>query len=325
MKQHQINKCRNMMYTQQLSHLPFTLEELPERLNAINPQKYAYIVHNKDIGENGKPVDDHLHLMLTFKNARSINSIAKALGDKPQYIERYDRQAENGYSYLVHRTENAKNKFQYDVASVTANFDYPEFIREIEKKVLKTLKVFWIFGTAGTGKTSLAKQIVKKENLSLFMSGSSKDMFQNYNGENAIIIDDLRPRTINYEDLLRITDPHSIEFGINAPSRYYDKALACELIIITSPFSPRDYYFREILTAEQRRIDTFAQLERRILLTLFLDMDFIFQVAYNRQSEQYEKDYATKKVNNLSEKARPLKEGTRPEDVFEKLFDEGKR
>ena len=150
-------------------------------------------------------------------------------------------------------------------------------------------------------------------------------MFQNYNGENAIIIDDLRPHAINYEDLLRITDPHSIECGINAPSRYYDKALACELIIITSPFSPRDYYFREILTAEQRRIDTFAQLERRILLTLFLDMDFIFQVAYNRQSEQYEKDYATKKVNNLSEKARPLKEGTRPEDVFEKLFDEGKR
>ena len=79
------------MYTQQLSHLPFTLEELPERLKAITPQKYAYIVHNKDIGENGKPVDDHLHLMLTFKNARSINSIAKALDDKPQYIERYDR------------------------------------------------------------------------------------------------------------------------------------------------------------------------------------------------------------------------------------------
>ena len=385
MKQHQMNKCRNMMYTQQLSHLPFTLEELPERLNAINPQKYAYILHNKDIGENGKPVDDHLHLMMTFKNARSINSIAKALGDKPQYIERYDRQAENGYSYLVHRTDKAKNKFQYDVASVTANFDYPDFISEIEKKVLnaairndtnilldafkaghinkmeleerlsgseygrirsqienihslilrqkaekwrqeaialgKTLKAFWLFGAAGTGKTSLAKQIVKKKNLSLFMSGSSKDMFQNYNGENAIIIDDLRPHAINYEDLLRITDPHSIECGINAPSRYYDKALACELIIITSPFSPRDYYFREIQTAEQRRIDTFAQLERRISLTLLLDMDYIFQVEYNRQSEQYEKDYDTKKVNNLSEKARPQKEGTRPKDIFEKIFD----
>lgn len=145
-------------------------------------------------------------------------------------------------------------------------------------------------------------------------------MFQNYNSENAIIIDDLRPRAINYEDLLRITDPHSIEYGINAPSRYYDKALACELIIITSPYSPREYYFREILTAEQRRIDTFEQLNRRITLTLFLDMDYIYISTYNCELEHYEIDYETKKANDLSEKARPQKSGTRPTDVFEKIF-----
>lgn len=385
MEQKKSLKCRNMMYTQQLSHLPFQLIDLEEIIAALAPEKFAHIIHDKDVNENGEPADAHLHLMMTFKNARSMNSVAKSLCDKPQYIERFDRQAENGYAYLIHRTDNAKNKHQYSIDEVTANFDYPDFISEIEKKVLsaaihndtnilldafkaghiskneleerlsgseygrirsqienihslilrqkaekwrqeatalgKILKVIWLYGTAGTGKTSLAKQIVKKEKLSLFMSGSSKDMFQNYNGENAIIIDDMRPRTINYEDLLRITDPHSIEYGINAPSRYYDKALACELIIITSPFSPRDYYFREILTAEQRRIDTFAQLERRILLTLFLDMDFIFQVSYNRQSEQYEKDYDTKKVNHLSEKARPQKESTSPKVVFETLFD----
>lgn len=385
MEQQKNSKCRNMMYTQQLSHLPFQLIDLEEKIAALAPEKFAHIIHDKDVNENGKPADAHLHLMMTFLNARSINSVAKSLCDEPQYIERFDRQAENGYAYLIHRTDNAKHKHQYSTDEVISNFDYPAFIEEIESKIVKaarhnqtdllldafkdgyitkqeleeqltgseygklksqieninsvilrqkaerwrkeaikmgkTLKVYWVYGAAGTGKTSLAKEIILKTNLPLFISGSSRDMFQNYNSEHAIIIDDLRPGTIKYDDLLRLTDPHSIEFGINAPSRYYDKSLACELIAITTPFSPRDFYFHEVMTAEQRRIDTFEQLNRRLSLVLYLDMYYIYRATYNRNTEQFELDKDSKRSNHLSEIARPKEEGERPEDIFDNLFE----
>lgn len=86
MEQPKSNKSRNMMYTQQITHLPFPLDELEARLKALNPEKYAFVVHDKDTAEDGQPAEAHVHAMLTFTNPRSLNSVAKTLGDKPQYI-----------------------------------------------------------------------------------------------------------------------------------------------------------------------------------------------------------------------------------------------
>lgn len=375
-------RCRHMMYTQQIKHLPFPLLELETRLIALNPEKYAFVIHDKDLAEDGQPADDHIHAMLSFKNPRSVSSVAKTLGDKPEFIEIYDHRAENGYSYLAHRTDKAKDKYQYDVSEVKASFDYSAFLTDTENKVLsatkhnqtqllldafkaghitkqelemkltgseygklknqienihsvllrhqayewrkeaiaqdKTLTVIWLFGEAGVGKSSLAKQLVSKKGLKPFITGSSNDLFQSYNGEHAVVIDDLRNRTIRYEDLLRITDPHNIEHGINAPSRYYDKALAVELIVITSPYNPYEFYLGEV-PKSQRKIDTFAQLNRRITVTMFLDMDCIYHVSFD--GSKYVVDNNTKQINKLSEKARPQKQGERSEDIFKKLFE----
>lgn len=143
-------------------------------------------------------------------------------------------------------------------------------------------------------------------------------MFQSYNGEHAVIIDDLRNHTIRYEDLLRITDPHNIEHGTNAPSRYYDKALAVEFIVITSPYDPFEFYLGEV-PKSQRNIDKFEQLNRRITVTIYLDMDYIYYAVFNGST--YDIDYNTKQINKLSAKARPQKQGERSEDIFKKLFE----
>lgn len=384
MEQPKSNKSRNMMYTQQITHLPFPLDELEARLKALNPEKYAFVVHDKDTAEDGQPAEAHVHAMLTFTNPRSLNSVAKTLGDKPQYIERYDKQADNGYSYLTHRTDKAKSKHQYDFSEVTASFDYPAYMADIESKVLnatkynqtkllldafkaghitkqeleqrltgseygrlkpqienihsiilrqkadewrkevisqgKTLQVIWIYGDAGTGKSSLAKQFVRKKGLDCFISGSSNDTFQSYNGEHSAIIDDFRPRIMLYADLLRITDPYSIEHGVNVPSRYYDKALSVELIIITSPYSPYHFYL-ESVSKHKRDIDTFAQLNRRIALTLYCDMDYIYQSKFDTATNEFIIDITTKQPNKLSQKARPKPIGQRSEDIFKKIFE----
>ena len=42
--------------------------------------------------------------------------------------------------------------------------------------------------------------------------------------------------------LLRILDPHGIDSQVMAPCRYNDKPLACDLIIITTPYMPSEFY-----------------------------------------------------------------------------------
>lgn len=45
------------MYTQDLDHLPFNKDELKDRLEKSGVEEWAYILHDKDIDENGKKFD----------------------------------------------------------------------------------------------------------------------------------------------------------------------------------------------------------------------------------------------------------------------------
>lgn len=174
----------------------------------------------------------------------------------------------------------------------------------------KKIQVIWICGPAGTGKTRLAKQYADKADQPYFISGSSRDPFQGYAGEHTLILDELRPKTIQYEDLLRVLDPHNITDRVMAPSRYSDKALACDLIIITSPYSPRHFY-NEIFsgtytaTGYAAVIDGFDQLDRRIALTIQMTDSEIYGVSYNSTVRRYEKIQGTTRINNLSSAASP--------------------
>ena len=77
----------------------------------------------------------------------------------------------------------------------------------------------WIFGPAGTGKSTLAKLYAKRKGEPFFVSGSTRDIFQGYEGKHTVILDELRPSSIPYADLLRITDPYAMEHEVMAPSR----------------------------------------------------------------------------------------------------------
>lgn len=129
-------KCKNMMYEQQIEHLPAgTIEQLVEWIEKLAPKKYALIVHDKDVNEQGEPAKDHVHVMLCFENARSINNIAKKLGDEPQSMTIWKGKAENGFSYLIHATTEAIDKYQYPSTEVRANFNYQEEMLKITKEI----------------------------------------------------------------------------------------------------------------------------------------------------------------------------------------------
>lgn len=351
-------KAKNMMYTQQLSHLPAkTMDKLIDLIeNTVKPKKYAVIVHDKDIDEKGSPEEPHVHAMLSFDNARSCNHIASQLNDKMQYMQAWKGSAANGYAYLVHATSDAQSKYPYAHNKVIANYDYPAEIKKFATEVAsstqrkraqvmldslyvgaitkeeverhlsgsqyarlhrqiedvwnkrlenlaqlwreemiaqgKKVKVIWIYGTSGTGKTSLAKEYAKKAGQDYFVSGSSRDIFQKYKGEHTAILDELRPNAIPYSDLLRITDPFGVGSQVMAPARYNDKALACDLIIITTPYNPIDFYY-EIFgrstnpaCPSQKTLytDGFDQLLRRLSLIIEMDNLLINAVEYDPQN-----------------------------------------
>ena len=126
----------------------------------------------------------------------------------------------------------------------------------------------WIFGPAGTGKSTLAKLYAKRKGEPFFVSGSTRDIFQGYEGKHTVILDELRPSSIPYADLLRITDPYAMEHEVMAPSRYSDKAIAADLVIVTTPYSPLEFYGEQMRRSAtyrpQNDVDGFGQLERRL-------------------------------------------------------------
>lgn len=389
-------KCKNMMYTQQIAHLPpgiTSAEDLAARIEKVlNPKEYAVILHDQDMNDDGTPAEAHLHAMLCFKNARHLPAIAKALGDKAQYIEKWDGAANNGHAYLIHATRKARKegKHQYNPEAVISSFNFPErmknivmeieqaqaerksdgtikafldslyvggitkaeieqqltgsqyarFHRQIEdvdaKRLLKEaekwraemkaknakIRVIWIYGPSGCGKTSLAKVYAEKAGQPYFISGSSRDIFQAYNGEHTMILDELRPGVMTYADLLRITDPHGIDNQVMAPARYSDKALACDLIIITTPFMPTEFYSLLFpATFRSNCEDSILQLVRRLSVTIEMTGKKIQAMRYSITSNWYQPISGTERPNPYSILARP----TPPDyetDIYNSMFDD---
>lgn len=189
----------------------------------------------------------------------------------------------------------------------------------------KQIMVIWIYGPTETGKTSLARVYAQKTGQPYYLSGSSRDLFEKYKGEHIVILDELRERSIPYQDLLRITDPHGIYEPVMAPARYYDKALSCELIIITSPYDPVYYYCKDfgidlhrLKTSHLR--DSHDQLLRRISLLIEMDATTITPVKFDERTGGFV-PVSGSRPNPYSALARAATKAIDPVDLFDSMFD----
>lgn len=74
------------MYTQDLDHLPFNKDKLKDILEKSGAEEWAYILHDKDTDDDGKQIRPHFHIMLHFKDAKTISRVAKVFNDKEHNI-----------------------------------------------------------------------------------------------------------------------------------------------------------------------------------------------------------------------------------------------
>ncbi|CDO18258.1 Replication protein [Streptococcus gallolyticus] len=109
------------------------------------------------------------------------------------------------------------------------------------------LTVLYIQGKPGIGKTHLANEIILSvaEKLREYdlkgecYSASAKNSFDNYYGEEILLLDDLREDSLSPSDWLKLFDPLN---SARMSARYQNKLVVPRLIVMTAYMSPKQFF-----------------------------------------------------------------------------------
>lgn len=154
-------------------------------------------------------------------------------------------------------------------------------LKYLQDHVSDEIIVFYIYGPSGVGKTTLAKLMAEQFTSSKpYISGSSNDPFESYNGQKAAILDDLRPNTFEMSDLFKLLDPHT---RTPIKSRYFNKILRCKYIFITSVLSI-DEFFKDSFTTKQ---EPETQLKRRCKYLININESVISVAIWSDEKHKY--------------------------------------
>lgn len=83
-----------------------------------NNYDYAMILHNQDCTEDGEIKKEHYHVVIRFRNARTIRCVFMELGIEPNYIQ-VCRSFDGAVRYLIHKDD--VDKFQYSATEIQTN------------------------------------------------------------------------------------------------------------------------------------------------------------------------------------------------------------
>ena len=160
----------------------------------------------------------------------------------------------------------------------------------------RKIEVVFITGKGGTGKTYYAKKLLNSLGYDYCVSSSSNDPFQDYLGQKAIILDDLRDKSFELADLLKILDNNT---SSSVKSRFANRVFKGEMIVITSSV-PINFWYPEF---KYGKFDTLNQLYRRV--TCYVEMKADTITVYNGLDDKG-KPYGTGQVfrNELADKER---------------------
>lgn len=126
----------------------------------------------------------------------------------------------------------------------------------------KDMNVIYLTGQPGTGKTTYGKIVAKYFGYHFYVTSSGSDPLGEYDGQECIILDDLRKENFSYSELLKFLDNNTHSY---VKSRYNNKCpYNCKLLVITSIFDPYELYQDYLTSGEISEGDSQDQLLRRI-------------------------------------------------------------
>lgn len=306
------------------------LNDKPERIEKWDKRvgnAYAYLIHDTEKArEEGKFLYEFNEVKSNFNFEEEMTRVVEEVNRKKNMG---DRALLNGILEGKIPAEQAKYQLSgYDftrlekkIESVAREY-YKRKAEQWKQKMKdegKEVQVIWIYGEAGKGKTRLSRDYASKMTERYFISGSGRDPFQKYNGEEVMILDELRPHTFDYSDLLKIFDPTN--FDAMGASRYYDKPLTAETIIVNSPYNPKAFYDKiHEKRMDDKEIDSFEQIRRRLATVICVTSETINEVYFDFSHETYFFREGTGKNNPYYDRKKVEEcERETSADLFEKL------
>lgn len=260
----------------------------PQYVNRIKARRFEqallYLTH-KNAPE--KFQYDDSAVISNFDWIAARNKYLKSVEPKKSCKERWDEISElieNGTIRPFNLTEYITNEEYHEYKKkIQDAFDYAtktERLNQMNED--RNLEAIYIQGDSGVGKTTWAKEYALEKYGNYYISDGGKNPLDNYNGEDVLILDDLRPSTMGMSDLLKLLDNNTASM---VPARFYNKFLTCKLIIITTVLDI-DTFFKNVFNSEKEPL---IQLKRRCQKLIVFKENSINVFMYDSSKENYVK------------------------------------
>lgn len=244
-----------------------------------------YLIHRNSPDKYQYPVEDVISNFnyKDFLENRTTKSMLDIVIEQilAGEIKEYNKTSKINPLFLVKHTRKIDDTFNVQA----------DHLQSTQKE--RNTTCIFITGSSGVGKTTFAKKIAEEKGLEYFISSGSNDILDGYRQEPCIILDDIRPSSLGLSDLLKMLDPHTAS---SVKSRYKNKYLSCELIIITTILDINVFY--QNVFSEQKEPST--QLKRRCSLYIEMFEDTILISKWDNKKKKYTDTH--KRKNNLLDK-----------------------
>jgi len=238
----------------------FTINNWTEKdIEWVNGVECSKIVCSKETGNEGTP---HLQGAVTFRRLYTFNQLKKYHDTAHWEVCK----APIDFNYckkkggeLVRDDDNRKKGKRVDLDEVREWLEAGDSMFQIVKKA-KTLQtvsfarawfqyndqhlpintkidIFWYYGCSGLGKTK--KVLDEAAGAPLFIPTSFK-WWDGYEGQDRVLLDDLRPTWCAPDQLLRLLDNYRYHYRVEVKGS--SRPFLATKIYITTPWHPRDFW-----------------------------------------------------------------------------------
>lgn len=259
----------------------------------------TYLVHGQDTQRN-KHQYSSSEVTANFDFETELAN-EKILGDFVHYSYAQQLQYVNGLplSEKAQAFSKLRKLWELQCQLLTLNTD-------------RQIQVIFITGKTNAGKTYYAKKLLTSQGYDFCVSSSSNDPFQDYMGQKAIILDDMRDTAFEFEDLLKLLDNNT---SSSVKSRFSNKVFNGEMIVITSSV-PLIFWYKQLQFGNS---ESLQQLYRRISCYVVVTETEV--IVYDEGLDKYGRPQGLGQnfKNELADKKKELKPKIDYKSMFGKI------